>query len=58
MGCPLKLYIIIENSGSIMRRSFRFVHIIEDYNVWGFELMEEEMKQMTALEKDERFADY
>ena len=41
-----------------MRRSFRLVHIIEDCNVWGFELMEEEMKQMTALEKDERFADY
>ena len=33
-------------------------HIIEDYNVWDFELTEEEMAQMTALEKDERFADY
>ena len=33
-------------------------HIIEDYDVWGFELTEEEMAQMTALEKDARFADY
>ena len=33
-------------------------HIIEDYNVWDFELTEDEMKQMTALERDERFADY
>ena len=33
-------------------------HIIEDYDVWDFELTYEEMKQMTALEKDERFADY
>ncbi len=33
-------------------------HIIEDYDVWDFELTEDEMNQMTALEKDERFADY
>ena len=33
-------------------------HIIEDYDVWDFELTNDEMKQMTALEKDERFADY
>ena len=33
-------------------------HIIEDYDVWDFELTEEEMAQMTALEKDDRFADY
>ena len=33
-------------------------HIIEDYDVWDFELSDEEMTQMTALEKDERFADY
>lgn len=33
-------------------------HIIVDYDVWDFELTEEEMAQMTALEKDERFADY
>lgn len=33
-------------------------HIIEDYDVWNFELTDEEMAQMTALEKDERFADY
>ena len=33
-------------------------HIIEDYDVWGFELTEEEMAQMTALERDDRFADY
>ncbi len=33
-------------------------HIIEDYDVWDFELSEEEMARMTDLEKDERFADY
>jgi len=33
-------------------------HIIEDYDVWNFELTEDEMAQMTALEKDDRFADY
>ena len=33
-------------------------HIKEDYDVWSFELTEEEMAQMTALEKDRRFADY
>ena len=33
-------------------------HIIEDHDVWDFELTEEEMARMTALEKDERFADY
>ena len=33
-------------------------HIIEDYDVWDFELSEDEMAQMTALEKDDRFADY
>lgn len=33
-------------------------HIIEDYDVWDFELTEEEMSQMVALEKDERFANY
>lgn len=33
-------------------------HIIEDYDVWDFELTEEEMAQMTALERDDRFADY
>ena len=33
-------------------------HIIEDYDVWNFELTGEEMAQMTALERDERFADY
>ena len=33
-------------------------HIIEDYDVWDFELSEEEMEQMSALEKDDRFADY
>ena len=33
-------------------------HIIEDYDVWDFELSEEEMAQMTALDKDQRFADY
>ena len=33
-------------------------HIIEDYAVWDFELTEDEMARMTALEKDERFANY
>ena len=33
-------------------------HIIEDYDVWDFELTEDEMAQMTALERDDRFADY
>lgn len=33
-------------------------HIIEDYDVWDFELSDEEMAQMTALERDQRFADY
>ena len=33
-------------------------HIIEDYNVWDFELTEEEMEQMTNLERNDRFADY
>lgn len=33
-------------------------HIIEDYDVWAFELTEDEMAQMTALERDDRFADY
>ena len=33
-------------------------HIIEDYDVWDFELTEDEMTRMTALEKDKRFADY
>lgn len=33
-------------------------HIIEDYDVWDFELSDPEMAQMTALERDARFADY
>lgn len=33
-------------------------HIIEDYDVWDFALSEEEMAQMTALERDARFANY
>ncbi len=33
-------------------------HIIEDYDVWDFELTDEEMSQMEALERDDRFADY
>ena len=33
-------------------------HIIEDYDVWDFELSDEEMQKMSALEKDERFANY
>lgn len=33
-------------------------HIIEDYDIWDFELTDDEMAQMTALERDERFADY
>ncbi len=33
-------------------------HIIEDYDVWDFELTDDEMTQMISLERDERFADY
>ena len=33
-------------------------HTIEDYDVWYFELTADEMARMTALGKDERFADY
>lgn len=33
-------------------------HIIEDYDVWDFELTDEEMEQMGALERNQRFADY
>ena len=33
-------------------------HIIEDYDVWDFELTDEEMAQMEALERNDRFADY
>lgn len=33
-------------------------HIIEDFDVWDFKLTDDEMAQMTALEKNERFADY
>ena len=33
-------------------------HIIEDYDIWDFELTDEEMSKMTALDKNERFADY
>ena len=33
-------------------------HIIEDYDVWDFELSEDEMTRMTALEQYRRFADY
>lgn len=33
-------------------------HIIEDHDVWDFELSDEEMNAMRDLDKDERFADY
>jgi len=33
-------------------------HIIEDHDVWDFELSEGEMARMTALDKNRRFADY
>ncbi len=33
-------------------------HIIEDYDVWDFELSGDEMMRMSALECDRRFADY
>ena len=33
-------------------------HIIEDYNVWDFELTDQEMARMAALERDARFANY
>ena len=33
-------------------------HIIEDYDVWDFELSADEMARMTALDKNQRFATY
>lgn len=33
-------------------------HIQENYGIFDFELSKSEMEQMTALERDERFADY
>ena len=33
-------------------------HIIEDHDIWDFELSGEEMTKMAALERDRRFADY
>ena len=33
-------------------------HIIEDYDVWDYELSGDEMKKLNDLERNERFADY
>lgn len=33
-------------------------HIAEDFDIFDFELTEEEMDQLNALDRDERFADY
>ena len=33
-------------------------HIIEDYDVWDYELSEDKMARMTALDQNRRFADY
>jgi diketogulonate reductase-like aldo/keto reductase len=33
-------------------------HIAEDYDLFDFELTEEEMNRLNALDRDERFADY
>ncbi len=33
-------------------------HIIEDYDIWDFELTDDEMAQMTSLDRRNRFADY
>lgn len=33
-------------------------HIAEDYDIFDFELTEEEMNRLNALDRDERFADY
>lgn len=33
-------------------------HIFEDYDVWNFELSEDEMARMTELDQNRRFADY
>ena len=33
-------------------------HIQENYEIFDFELSEDEMAQMTALNKNERFTDY
>ncbi len=32
--------------------------LIDTANAWDFELTDDEMAQMTAMERDERFADY
>ena len=33
-------------------------HIIEDHDVWDFELSADEMQRLTALDKNQRFANY
>ena len=33
-------------------------HIIEDFDIWDFQLSEQEMQDMKKLDKNERFADY
>ena len=33
-------------------------HIIEDHDVWDFSLSDEEMAELTALDRNDRFADY
>ena len=33
-------------------------HIIEDYDVWDFELSAEEMARMSALDRNARFANF
>lgn len=33
-------------------------HIIEDYDVWDFELTDDEMARMTALDRNQRFSNY
>ena len=33
-------------------------HIIEDHDVWDFALSADEMAQLTALDKNQRFANY
>ena len=38
--------------------SFNEAHIIEDHDVWDFALSADEMAQLTALDKNQRFANY
>ena len=42
----------------VIPKSTHVERIRENFDVWDFELAEKEMNQLTALDRDERFADY